>query len=78
MSDEGINEARDYFSKVFENSDGDYFECNNFESKKAPYCLLLIDGIEDPQNLGQIIRTCECSGINGILLPKNRSTPIPL
>ena len=35
MSDEGINEARDYFSKVFENSDGDYFECNNFESKKA-------------------------------------------
>jgi D-lactate dehydrogenase len=35
MSDEGINEARDYFSRVFENSDGDYFECNNFESKKA-------------------------------------------
>ena len=35
MSDEGINEARDYFSKVFESSDGDYFECNNFESKKA-------------------------------------------
>jgi len=35
MSDKGINEARDYFSKVFENSDGDYFECNNFESKKA-------------------------------------------
>ena len=35
MSDDGINEARDYFSKVFQNSDGDYFECNNFESKKA-------------------------------------------
>ena len=49
---------------------------SNFESKKAPYCLLLIDGIEDPQNLGQIIRTCECSGINGILLPKNRSGEI--
>jgi D-lactate dehydrogenase len=35
MSDEGINEARNYFSKVFEDCDGDYFECNDFESKKA-------------------------------------------
>ena len=35
MSDAGINEARNYFSKVFEDCDGDYFECNDFESKKA-------------------------------------------
>ena len=35
MSDEGINEARNYFSKVFEDCNGDYFECNDFESKKA-------------------------------------------
>ena len=35
MSDEGINEARNYFSKVFDVCDGDYFECNDFESKKA-------------------------------------------
>tara|TARA_S200000501_G_scaffold116928_1_gene109821 strand:- start:9 stop:575 length:567 start_codon:yes stop_codon:yes gene_type:complete len=35
MSDEGINEARNYFSKFFEDNDGDFFECNDFESKKA-------------------------------------------
>ena len=35
MSDEGINEAREYFSKIFRDNSGDYFECNNFESKKA-------------------------------------------
>ena len=35
MSDEGINEARNYFSKFFKNNDGDFFECNDFESKKA-------------------------------------------
>ena len=35
MSDEGIVEAEKYFSKIFKNQDGDYFICNEFESKKA-------------------------------------------
>ena len=35
MSDDGISEARDYFVNVFESNDGDFFECNDFESKKA-------------------------------------------
>ena len=48
----------------------------NLENQKAPSCLLLIDGVEDPQNIGQIIRTSECAGIDGIILPKNRSGAI--
>ena len=36
-------------------------------------CLLIADQIQDPQNLGQIIRTCECAGISGIVLHKHRS-----
>ena len=39
-------------------------------------CYLIIDQINDPQNLGQIIRTCECAGINGIILPKHGSVHI--
>ena len=35
MSDEGIAEAEKYFSEIFKNQDGDYFICNEFESKKA-------------------------------------------
>ena len=35
MSDGGINEARNYFSKFFKKNDGSFFECNDFESKKA-------------------------------------------
>ena len=35
MSDDGISEARDYFTNIFESNDGDFFECNDFESKKA-------------------------------------------
>lgn len=48
----------------------------SFASQKSPCCLLLTDGVEDPQNLGQIMRTSECAGIDGIILPKNRSGAI--
>lgn len=40
--------------------------------------LLLLDGIEDPHNLGAIMRTAECMGVHGIVLPKHstcRVTP---
>jgi len=39
-------------------------------------CLLIPESIEDPQNLGQIIRTSECAGIDGILLPHHRSVGV--
>lgn len=38
--------------------------------------ILILDGIEDPQNLGSIIRTSYCSGINGIIIPQNRSAAV--
>jgi len=39
-------------------------------------CLLLLDRITDPQNLGQIIRTSECAGINGIIVPDRNSVGV--
>lgn len=39
---------------------------------KTPF-LLLLDGIEDPQNLGAIIRTAEGAGVDGLILPERRS-----
>ncbi len=39
-------------------------------------CILLLDGITDPQNLGAIIRSAGFYGINGILLPKDRSSVV--
>ena len=35
MSDDGINEAREYFISFFNENEGSFFECNNTESKKA-------------------------------------------
>ena len=36
----------------------------------------MLDSIEDPHNFGAIIRTCECAGVNYIIIPKNRSVSV--
>lgn len=38
--------------------------------------LLILDGIEDPQNLGSIIRTAECAGVHGIIIPRHNASEI--
>jgi len=38
--------------------------------------LVLLDGIEDPHNLGAIIRTCECAGVDAVFVPEHRSAPL--
>ncbi len=42
------------------------------EKGEAPFFLLL-DGIEDPHNLGAIIRTANTAGAHGVIIPKNRA-----
>jgi 23S rRNA (guanosine2251-2'-O)-methyltransferase len=39
----------------------------------GPPFLLLLDSILDPQNLGALLRTAVCAGVDGVILPKNRS-----
>ena len=48
----------------------------SFEKLKGNICLLAIDSLEDPQNLGQIIRTAECAGIDGVIIPKHGNVQI--
>lgn len=48
---------------------------NAYAQGKQPL-ILVLDGIEDPHNLGNIIRTAECMGVDGIILPKNRSVTV--
>lgn len=45
------------------------------EAKKRnePSFILILDGIEDPHNLGSIIRTAETAGVHGIIIPKRRA-----
>jgi len=38
--------------------------------------ILILDGLKDPHNLGAIIRTCECAGVDGIIYKKHNSVKI--
>lgn len=42
------------------------------EKGEKPF-LIVLDGITDPHNLGAIIRTAECAGAHGIIIPQHRS-----
>lgn len=43
------------------------------KSKEEDALILILDGIEDPHNLGAIIRTAETAGVHGIIIPKRRA-----
>lgn len=38
--------------------------------------VVILDGVKDPHNFGAIIRSCECAGVHGIIIPKNRSVAV--
>ena len=42
---------------------------------EAPF-IVILDGIEDPHNLGAIVRTCECAGVHGIIIPNRRACQV--
>ena len=45
-------------------------------SKNEDPFIVVLDGIEDPHNLGSIIRTAETAGVHGIIIPKRRSAQV--
>lgn len=45
------------------------------EKCEAPF-IVVCDEIEDPHNLGAIIRTAECAGVHGVIIPKRRSASL--
>ena len=46
------------------------------KTKNEDPFILILDGIEDPHNLGSIIRTAETAGIHGIIIPKRRNVAV--
>ena len=45
------------------------------EREEDPF-IIILDGIEDPHNLGSIIRTAETAGVHGVVIPKRRSVSV--
>ena len=56
----------------------DYCEVEDIleEAKRKDEMPLILDGIEDPHNLGSIIRTAETAGVHGIIIPKRRAASV--
>ncbi len=46
------------------------------EQKGEPPFVLLLDGVEDPHNLGSILRVAECAGVHGVVIPRHRSVSV--
>ena len=45
------------------------------DKNEEPF-IIILDEIEDPHNLGSIIRTAECCGVHGIIIPKRRAVQV--
>lgn len=43
---------------------------------QEPRLTLALDGVEDPQNLGALLRTAEAAGVDGVLITERRSAPL--
>lgn len=58
----------------------DYVELEDIlaaaEAKGRPPFLLLLDELEDPHNLGALLRTADAVGVDGVLIPRRRSCPL--
>lgn len=55
--------------------DYEYAELDDFIHNENSFVVIL-DHLEDPHNLGAIIRTCEAAGVDGIIIPKDRSVEV--
>ena len=58
---------------VIDIDDYEYYKLDDILDEDFVVCL---DHLEDPHNLGAIIRTCECAGIKSIIIPDNRSVRV--
>lgn len=55
----------------------DYVEVDDIlayaQSRNEEPFILILDEIEDPHNLGSILRTADCTGVHGVIIPKRRA-----
>ncbi|MEJ8752226.1 23S rRNA (guanosine(2251)-2'-O)-methyltransferase RlmB [Lagierella sp. ICN-221743] len=49
---------------------------NEAKNRNEDPFIVILDEIEDPHNLGAIIRSCETAGVHGVIIPKRRSASI--
>lgn len=65
---------------VAEVTDFDYSELDDIfayaEERGEPPFIVILDGVEDPHNLGSVLRVAECAGVHGVIIPRHRSASV--
>ena len=72
MSDTGHHQGVIAMAAAYEYAEVEYILQKAKEKEEAPF-IFLLDNIEDPHNLGAIIRTANLAGAHGVIIPKNRA-----
>lgn len=61
-------------------TDFDYSELDDIfayaEERGEPPFIVILDGVEDPHNLGSVLRVAECAGVHGVIIPRHRSVSV--
>lgn len=82
-----ILNKKSFSAKFGEKAGGIVCDCEDYQyrtieelidktSGKKDSVLLILDGLEDPHNLGAILRSADATGCDGIIIPKNRSVEV--
>lgn len=56
--------------------DYEYKDLDDCIDQSKKQCFIILDGLEDPQNLGAILRSADATGVDGIIIPKNHSVSL--
>ena len=75
MSETGKHQGVIAYAAAYEYGTVEEMLENAKQKNEQPF-LILLDNIEDPHNLGAIIRTAETSGADGVIIPKRRSASL--
>ncbi len=51
----------------------DYVDSDEILGANANALIVVLDGVEDPRNLGAILRAAECAGVDGVIIPERRA-----
>lgn len=61
---------------IAEVTDFVYCDVEELIAQNSNHFLVVLDGLNDPHNFGSIIRVCECAGVDGIIIGKNRQVAV--
>lgn len=61
---------------IIELEDYNYLDFNSIRNDSKSNFVVILDHIEDPRNFGAIIRTCECAGVDYIVIPNKRGVEV--